>query len=167
LYPFLQPNQLIYTTLLGIQRQNSSLEGGAKEMKQRATILERMPIGTVGEIHNSIVPDDEWPEQWGSPRGSMEAINRSGTTNGKERATPPFPTTKDDGPHWPFVGGMPTISGSASRFSLMQIHFTDNYGIKRANKHKYSLRLFLHDCHRKVSLYLVQCKQYDKLFYRN
>jgi hypothetical protein len=136
-------------TLLGIRRQSSSLGGGAKVMKRRATTLEKMPIGSVGEMHNTIVPDDERPEQWGSPRGSIEAIDRSGTTNGKERATPPFPKTKDDQPHWPFVGGMPTISGSTSRFSLMQIHFIDNYGLKRANKHKYSLRLFLHDCHRK------------------
>lgn len=120
-------------------------------MKQHATTLEKIPIGGVGETRNKIIPDEERPERWGSPQGSIEAIDRSGTTNGKERRTPPFPTTKDEQPHWPFVGGVPVVSGPTSRFSLMQIHFSDQYGIKRAKKNKYSLRLFLHDCHRKVS----------------
>jgi len=39
------------------------LGSGAKEMKQCVTILERMAIGTIGEIHNTIVLDDKQPKQ--------------------------------------------------------------------------------------------------------
>ncbi|KAG0586763.1 hypothetical protein KC19_2G115200 [Ceratodon purpureus] len=120
--------------------------GGAAATKRRSL---NAPIGGMGEIRTNEVQDEDRPSKWGSPRGSIEAMAMSGTLDLKDKVTPPFPTGKRDVPHWPFVGGVPQTRGPAGRFSLMQIHFSDVYGEKRPKKNKYSLRLFLQDCHRK------------------
>jgi hypothetical protein len=119
-----------------------------KEGKRRATVS----IGGMGEIRTNEVPDEDRPSEWGSPRGSIEAMAKSGTLTLRDKVTPPFPIEKKDVPHWPFVGGMPATDNPAGRYSLMQIYFSDVYSEKRAKKNKYSLRLFLHDCYRKVAL---------------
>ncbi|XP_073396103.1 uncharacterized protein [Physcomitrium patens] len=127
----------------------SSLGSTPKDTKRKLTLMDRLPIGTIGEIRTHDLPSEERPSQWGSPRGSVEAISRSGTLVRKEKVFPLFPVVKDDQPNWPFMGTAPNSSTKSSRFSLMQIHFSDKYGEKQAKKSKYSLRLFLMDCHRK------------------
>ena len=127
---------------------STSAAGGAARLK---STLEQIPIGGMGEIREHELPQSERPSEWGSPRGSIEAMQNSGTLSLKDRTVPPLPTGKRDVPRWPFVGGVPQTAKPAGRYSLMEIHFTDVYGKKRPEKMTYSLRLFLHDCHRKVA----------------
>ena len=109
-----------------------------EEQRRKSVKFELPRIGSILTRSPILAPDGT--SAWGSPRGSIEAMTRSGTLDLRHAHSTSLPEQKKV-QAWPFIGGAPVTTRPASRYSLMEIQFSDNYGMKKPKNKKYSLRL--------------------------
>lgn len=121
-----------------------------EEQRRKSVKFELPRIGSILTRSPILAPDGT--SAWGSPRGSIEAMTRSGTLDLRHAHSTSLPEQKKV-QAWPFIGGAPVTTRPASRYSLMEIHFSDNYGMKKPKNKKYSLRLFMRDCARREKVH--------------
>jgi hypothetical protein len=121
-----------------------------EEQRRKSVKFELPRVGSIITRSPILAPDGT--SAWGSPRGSIEAMTRSGTLDLRHVHSISLPQEKKT-QVWPFIGGAPVTTRPTSRYSLMEIHFSGNYGMKKPKNKKYSLRLFMRDCARREKIH--------------